>query len=148
MVDQLMDLLDRLVAEIPRLSIKCCLQIALLGTTQGFFHEKSLRAVAHKLVGSIGDVANMRIKDIERLLLAMTMFDFDPQTEPDFYATVLRELGREERWGETQIFPKCMPCSLNYLAIRGVYDYELMNKILDMEYLTTNYGKNNFTSSY
>lgn len=146
MVDQLMDLLDHLVPEIPRLSIKSCLQIALLGTTLGFFHEKSLRAVAHKLVGSIGDITNMRIKDIERLLLAMTMFHFDPKTEPDFYATVLRELGRKERWSETQMFPKCMPCSLNYLAIRGVYNYELMNKILDMEYLSTIYSKKNVTT--
>lgn len=146
MIDQLVDLLDHLVPEIPRLSTKCCLQIALLGTTLGFFHEKSLKGVAHKLVRSIGDITDMRIKDIERLLLAMTMFNFDPQTEPDFYATVLTELRREERWGEAQIFPKCLPCSLNYLAMRGVYDYELMSKVLDREYLMTNYGKKNVNS--
>ncbi|KAB0791005.1 hypothetical protein PPYR_02805 [Photinus pyralis] len=141
LVDQLMDLLDHLVSEVDRLSNTACTHIALLGTTLQFFHEESLQRVAEKVLRDLSNTEAVRVKDIERLLLALTMFHYTPKTERDIFQAILEEVDRPERRLEFMKFPRSLACVLNFLSIKKMYLHELMSKILDREYILELYGK-------
>lgn len=134
-------MLDKLTDEVPRLSELCCLHLALIGTTTLAYHPNSIQKVTEKLLKSIGDAEKVRLKDIERILNVLSMFDYDPKTDPDFFRACFNELHREERTRESIKYPKCLVCSLNYLSLRNIYSYQLMDKVLDHEYIRTIYGE-------
>ncbi|KAF5303287.1 hypothetical protein FQA39_LY10026 [Lamprigera yunnana] len=142
LVDKLIDLLDHLVPEIDRLSNVCCTHIALLGTTLFFFHPTSLAKISQKVVKNITDVKAVRLKDMERLLLALTMFNFVPHTNPDIFNSVYQELHKQERRKEFVVYRRSLESILNYLSMREMYSYALMNEILDKERIHELYGKN------
>lgn len=140
-VDQLMCLLDNLVPEVPRLSNLCCVHIALLGTTLHFFHEKSLKAVSDKISQDVSNVQKVRLKDMERLLVALTMFNYDPKTKPDIYDTIFKELHSERRRKEIFLHPRTLLTTLQLFTMRKMYSHELMNELLDMDKIIELYGK-------
>ncbi|KAJ8954160.1 hypothetical protein NQ318_005754 [Aromia moschata] len=140
-VSDFLPMLDNLSEEIDRLSHLCCLHMALLGTGLHILHNKSLQRVSEKIVRDIADVEKVRLKDIERLLNVLTLFDFVPKTEPDLHQAALGALHAEEREKEYILYPKCLPSSLYYLSLRNIYSYDLMNKVLDKDYITETYGK-------
>ncbi|XP_018328686.1 FAST kinase domain-containing protein 5, mitochondrial isoform X3 [Agrilus planipennis] len=135
------DLLDVLTEEVDRLSNLSCLHIALLGTNLQLLHEKSVSKVSRKLVKDFGDVDKIRLKDIERLLLVLTTFELHPKTEPDVFKAAYDEIHQERRLTEIIRHPKCLPCILHYLSIKGIYSYELMNRILDPDFIIETFGK-------
>lgn len=137
----LYDVLNHLEGEIPRLSNLTCIHIGLLGTILSVYHEKCLSKVVDKLVADLDNPEKLRLKEIERLLLATTMFDFESANVPDFYERCLREMKKESRRAERAKYKRCVPCALNYLSIRKIYDYELMNEVLDKDYIYTVYGR-------
>ncbi|KAK9745220.1 RAP domain [Popillia japonica] len=147
--DNMIRALEKVALEIPRLSQLCATHVALMGTSLQIFHPPVLKAVAQKSIDSISDPKLVRLKDIERILLAMTMFDFDPETQPNFYETIYEELHREiyeelhrdERIPERITYPKSLPSCLNYLSIRNIYSIELMNQLLKPEFTFDTYGK-------
>ncbi|KAK5638133.1 hypothetical protein RI129_012428 [Pyrocoelia pectoralis] len=141
LVDQLIDLLDHLVSEVDRLSSTACTHIALLGTTLQFFHSASLEKVAVKIFKDLNNVEAVRLKDLERLLLALTMFHFTPKTDRDIFKAIYDELHRDQRKTEIIKYPRCLPCLLNFLSLQHIYSHELMDKILDKEYMSELYGK-------
>lgn len=142
--DNMIRALEKVALEIPRLSQLCATHVALMGTSLQIFHPPVLKAVAQKSIDSISDPKLVRLKDIERILLAMTMFDFDPETQPNFYETIYEELHRDERIPERITYPKSLPSCLNYLSIRNIYSIELMNQLLKPEFTFDTYGKVNF----
>lgn len=83
---------------------------------------------------------NLRLKDIERSLNVLAMFTFDPKTVPDIFDVAFQEIHKGERIPEIVEYPKCLPAALHYLSIRNKYSYELMNRILDMDFITSTYG--------
>ncbi|KRT82842.1 hypothetical protein AMK59_4045 [Oryctes borbonicus] len=140
--DNILKMLDKVTVELPRLSHLCATHVVLVGTNLQIFHEPTLKAVAQKTVEEISNPESVRLKDIERVLLAMTMFDYDPQTNPDFYEAVYRELHAERRIPEKTLYPKCVPMALGFLSIRNIYSEELMNDLLKPEFTLEVYGKN------
>ena len=138
--DDIYDLLDHLVPHVYRFSDICCLHIALVGTTLQVFHEKSLKVVAKKLLPSLTDTDAIRLKDLERLLLAMTMFDYDPKTSPDIFYTIYEELHGDKRVSEKVKYPRIVATMLSYLSMRNVYSHELLNQLLDDDMVTEVYG--------
>ncbi|KAF2900424.1 hypothetical protein ILUMI_05763 [Ignelater luminosus] len=141
LIDQLMDLLDHLVPEIDRLSNLCCVHMALLGTTLQFFHKKSLEKISQKLINHISDPKEMRLKDIERLLVALTMFDFNPDTNVDIYEAISKEIQMEDRRKEFLKYIRCLPSILNLLSMRKIYCYDLMNEVLCSDRIVEIYSK-------
>lgn len=129
--------LDCLTSEIERMSNLSLIHIALLGTHLQIVHKDCLERVTEKLMR---DLEKTRIKEIERLLLATAMFDFEPQI-PDFYQKCLLELKKESRRLEKAQYSRCLPSALNYLSIRNLYDYDLLNEILDDAFIEEVYGK-------
>lgn len=138
----LYEVLNHLEGEIPRLSNLTCLHMALLGTNLQIYHEVCLSKIVDKLVRDLSNPDKLRLKEIERLLLATTMFDFHSVNVPDFYERCLKELKEDRRKIEQSKYTRCVPCALNYLSIRKIFDYELMNKVLDKDYIFTVYGRN------
>lgn len=133
--------LEHLEPEIPRLSNVTCMHIALLGTQLQVYHKSCLAKIVEKLVCDLDNPEKLRLKEIERLLLATAMFDFESASVPDFYEHCLREMKKENRRKERAQYRRCVPCALNYLSIRKVFDYELMNEVLDKDYIITVYGR-------
>ncbi|XP_018561689.1 FAST kinase domain-containing protein 5, mitochondrial [Anoplophora glabripennis] len=140
-VSQIQSMLDQLYVEMDRLSNLCCLHIALIGTGIQTPHNKTIQKASERLVKDITDLQKVRLKDIERLLNVLSMFYFDPKTEPDIFKVAHAELHREERLAELVQYPRCLACALNYLSIKNIYSYEFMNKVLDLEYINDTYGK-------
>lgn len=138
LVDQLSELLTRLVPEVDRLSILCCVHIALAGTNTQLFHPEILNKIAKKFVQ---DISATRLKDLERLTFALTMFNFSPKTTPDIFDTVLAELRNPVRENEFSMYPRCLPSCVHYLGLQQIYPHDLINKVLDPEFLKNTYGK-------
>lgn len=135
-------MLKNISKEIPRLSHLCCLHIALLGT--GFlqyYHPETLKKVCDKLVPHISNPEKVRLKDIERILLALTMFDFDPKTNPDIFKECYVEIHKQSRIVEEVKFSRALVSTLYYLSIKNLYSYDLMNRVLDQDYIENIYGK-------
>ncbi|XP_022902864.2 FAST kinase domain-containing protein 5, mitochondrial isoform X3 [Onthophagus taurus] len=137
------ELLQVITPEIERLSHICCMHLALLGTGLQIFNKTALTKICEKLSKSIHDKETIRIKDIERLLLTLTMFDFKPKvsTTNDIYDLLLREFYNPARQGEIESHPKCLPCSLLFLAIRNIYPEDLIDGVLNPDFLKKTYGK-------
>lgn len=139
-------MLHKITPEIPRLSLLCGTHAVLTCTSLQLFHEPILNAVAEKAVANISDIKTVRLKDMERLLLAMTMFDHDPKTKPDFYKTISEELCRDERTPEKLLYPKCLPLALSFLSIRNIYVKNLMEAVVKPEFTYETYGKHKILS--
>lgn len=133
--------LHHLQSEIPRLSNVTCMHVALLGTNLQVYHENCLAKIVEKLSQDLDKPEKLRLKEIERLLLATTMFDFESKTVPDFYERCLSELKKESRLPEREQHLRCLQSALNYLCIRKVYDCELINAVMDKDHLLKVYGR-------
>lgn len=140
-----MDLLDHLTPEIERFSDLCCVHVALMGTTLQFFHEPSIKRVCEKLSKRL-DL--LRLKDLERLLLVLTMFNYDPKTEPDIYEGIYKELHKEQRRKEFIQYKHCLSSALNYFSYRNIYSSALMNELFDPQSITDIYGIFSFVLVY
>uniref|UniRef100_A0AAR5Q8N4 FAST kinase-like protein subdomain 2 domain-containing protein n=2 Tax=Dendroctonus ponderosae TaxID=77166 RepID=A0AAR5Q8N4_DENPD len=129
---------NNLLPELDRFSTLACLHVALLATGVQTCHQGILRKCSQKIVE---DVANIRLKDIERMLNVLTMFNFDPITKPDIYNLLFEEIHKDRRLSEINMYPNCLPSALHYFSLRGIYSYELMNRILDPEFISITFGK-------
>ncbi|XP_019872649.1 FAST kinase domain-containing protein 5, mitochondrial [Aethina tumida] len=134
--------LDILSNEVDRISHLAALHLSLVSTSINAFHKKSLINVSNKLIKDINDPKKVRLKDIERLLFALTQSDFNPQTTPDIYQACLEELHSKNRETEIIQYPRSLSCSLHYLSLRGLYSHQLLDKVLDKTYIEDTYGKN------
>nr|CAI5862396.1 unnamed protein product [Callosobruchus analis] len=132
---------DKLLPEISRLSELCCLHIALLNTGIQNCHTKTLQRVSEKMLTSINDKNKIRLKDIERILNILTMFNYDPKTEPDIFQCCYKEIHSSERVNEVIKYNRCLISALHYLSYKNMYSYQLMDKVLNVEYITEVYGK-------
>lgn len=135
-------MLDKLSKEIPRLSELCCLHIGLIGTgSLQLCHPESLKNVCNKIIDNISDPERIRLKEIERILLALTMFDFDPKTTPDIFRECFVEIHKQSRLGEEVKYVRTLVCTLYFLSIKNMYSFELMDKVLNKDYIEENFGK-------
>ncbi|RZB39342.1 FAST kinase domain-containing protein 5, partial [Asbolus verrucosus] len=135
-VDEINLMLDKLTEQVPRLSNLCLVHLALAGTSLQLKHEASLARSTERIVA---DIENIRLKDIERLLHANSMFNFE--SKPSFYEAAFAELHKESRREEIIRYNRCLPCALNYLSLRKIYSYKLMDEVLNEEYIHEVYGK-------
>nr|CAH7758563.1 unnamed protein product [Callosobruchus chinensis] len=138
---QIFHMFDNLLPEIPRLSELCCLHIALLSTGIQNYHPKTLQSISEKLLKSLNNRDKIRLKDIERILNILTMFNFDPKTEPDMFQCCYNEIHSSQRFNEIIKFHRCLNSALHYLSYKNLYSYQLMDKVLDVEHITELYGK-------
>lgn len=138
--DVISDILRSMRPEIGRLSNLCCLHLALLGTNVQVYDEDVLNDVTKKLVADIADPNKVRLKDIERLLLVLTMFDVHPKCEPDIFKASVEQLRSKSRRKELELYPRCLASALHYLSMKRIYPYDLLDYMLDPNVLRNTYG--------
>lgn len=138
--DRFYSLLDALMPEINRLSILCCLHMAILGTTVQLAHKESLKLIAEKIAVNVSNPNMVRLKDMERILLGLTSSGFNPRTTPDIFDTICEELHKESRLSERILYPRCFVCALQYLSINNIYPEELITQAFDKDVIINVYG--------
>lgn len=94
--------------------------------------------ISQKFLTNISDA---RLKDLERLTFALSLYNFNPSTSEPIYPAILKELYKQEREEEIEKHPKCFSCCVHYLGLQAIYPYDLINRILDKEFIKFAYGK-------
>lgn len=120
------------------MSLFACLHIALLGTSAQFLNVEIMTKISEKFIQNISDT---RLKDLERLTFALSLFNLNPSTSKPIYPEILEELYKPEREDEIKKYPKCLSCCVHYLGLQEIYPYDLIDKVLDTEFIKSTYGK-------
>lgn len=139
--DALYYFLDKLQHEVPRLTLLSLVHVALAGTNIQLFHRDLLRSISHRFCD---EIKTARLKDLERLTLALTQYDYDPKTSPCIYKMIAEELHSPSREEEIKQYPKCFASCLYYLSLRNEYHLDLIDSVLHREFIRNSYGKNEF----
>jgi hypothetical protein len=135
--DMMFVLMDKLVPNIDRVSRLCCTHIALLGTNLHVYHEGTMNKIVQRFVNEI-EVS--RLKDLERLAFALSLYNYEHKTEPSIYRLIAEELHKSERAQEIQKYPKCLPCCLHYLSLQKIFFSDEISKVLDASFIRDVYG--------
>lgn len=122
-------------------SLLTALHISLLGTTLHVCNPCILEIVAARFVSHI---AELRIKDMERFAWVMALFDFKSTagSETQLANAILDELPR--RTDERRQFPHSHLMCMNYMAMKGFHNVELIASVLLPDNLQRTYEKDKF----
>lgn len=142
--DVLFFLMDKLVSNIDRLSQLCCTHIALVGTNVQLYHEGTMNKIVQRFVN---EIESCRLKDLERLAFALSMYNYKHKMEPSIYNLIAQELCRSERTEEIKQYPKCLSCCLHYLSLQGIFLKEEISKVLDINFIHDIYGMLDYVTS-
>lgn len=88
------------------------------------------------------EVEVIRIKDIERMLLVCSMFDYNPKVKQgDLIEMFVTQLYNPKRAAEKAKYPKCMPSALLFLSMKDIYLDDLSSHLLNTDFINAVYGK-------
>lgn len=85
----------------------------------------------------------MFIKDIERLTLALTMLNYNPQTNPCIFETIVKELRSDSRNIDFETYTTCYLSTLAFLAVPSIFPYDCISKSLELTTLKKCFGELN-----
>jgi hypothetical protein len=88
----------------------------------------------------LNEIRSARLKDLERLAFALSLYNYEHKMEPSIYKLIGEELCRSERTQEIQKVPKCLPCCLHDLSLQKVDLTEEISKVLDKSFICDVYG--------
>lgn len=128
-------MLTDLVKQIDRLSLLSCIHIGLIGTISHLYHEEIITKIADKFFKNI---QNARLKDIERIIFIMTLYNYRPKYIENFYDIIIQELRKRD--DEIEKYPRCLISSMHYLSIMELYPKDLIRRVLKPEFLSHTYG--------
>lgn len=102
-------------------------------------HPQSIELVIKRF---LRDIDSARIKDMERICHVISIYDFktDSAIEIELMKKIL-EISKT-RVKEILKHPKCFPCLLHYLTIKGIYDEELISSVFHVDFVKHAYGSN------
>uniref|UniRef100_A0A0K8TZK4 FAST kinase domain-containing protein 5 n=1 Tax=Bactrocera latifrons TaxID=174628 RepID=A0A0K8TZK4_BACLA len=138
-VPQMMELMEVLQTQISRISLMSCLHVALFGVELQCCHDGVLELVLQRFNQ---DIENARLKDMERICLAISVFNYRSPTgvEKELCAKILSLL--ETKVDEILKYPRCFVACLHYLTLCGHYNKEMITSVLDKRFVDLAYGKN------
>lgn len=138
-VRQVMELMEVLQTQISRISLMSCLHVALFGVELQCCHDGVLELVLQRFNQ---DIENARLKDMERICLAISVFNYRSPTgvEQELCAKILSLL--ETKVDEILKYPRCFVACLYYLTLCGHYNEEMITSVLDKRFVDLAYGKN------
>ncbi|XP_001948198.2 FAST kinase domain-containing protein 5, mitochondrial [Acyrthosiphon pisum] len=136
--DYMYKLMDALKNKVDEVKLVCCVHMALLGTNLLIKHEDLLKKISQRIVG---EISLARIKDLERITLALTMLNYNPQTTPCIFKMVVNELQSDTRNIEFEEHTRCYIYTLSYLAVNNIYPKDCISKALKIETLNKCFGK-------
>ncbi|XP_025194261.1 FAST kinase domain-containing protein 5, mitochondrial [Melanaphis sacchari] len=136
--DYMYKLMDALINKVDEVNLVCCVHMALLGTNLLIKHENLLKKISQRIVD---EISLTRIKDLERITLALTMLNCNPQTTPCIFKMIVKELQSDTRNVEFEEHTRCYIYTLSYLALKNIYPYDCISKALKIETLNKCFGK-------
>ncbi|KAK2581967.1 hypothetical protein KPH14_002407 [Odynerus spinipes] len=126
-------LLNSIISIVPRLDLMCLVHIAH-ASARANVYEKALMDVIIERV--YNDMQQTRIKDIERLTLALCAFNID--NKHPIYDKIVHEVSARintDDAAEIKMFPRVLPNLLLYLAIQDIYPLDVIRKAMDVSYV-------------
>jgi len=138
---KLPDFLHAVASQLPRLSLTCSINIPLLTTQSQTFLPGLLDEISQKLISNL---SSARLKEIEKVVYTLALFNYIPRVECDVFAAVTEELNREERENELKEHPKTLVAILHYLALLQRCPLNHLPTVLDMNFIRSTYGKTNY----
>jgi len=120
--------------EIDRLSIPASTHLALVGTTSNSPHKTLISKVVDKVLANLKDA---RLKELERVSLAMTMFNVECS---ELAERIVNELRTPQRLEEIRKYGRSLPAILHYLSIVNVLPADLISMALAEGFRNTYYG--------
>ncbi|KAK7868860.1 hypothetical protein R5R35_014187 [Gryllus longicercus] len=141
MIDQLYAMQERVLPHVPRFSLMTCTHVVLAGTNAQVLHERLVLAVAERFAREAGAA---RIKDLERMALALGLFGVapPPDARPCIFEALQRELRDPARAKELAAYGRCLPRVLYFLSLCGVYPLDLLQRAMHPDYLDQHFGDN------
>ncbi|XP_011297761.1 uncharacterized protein [Fopius arisanus] len=133
-------LLRRFRLRIDDISTASLVHAAHTGATSLVFEKEAMDAIMNKLVEK--GLSDARLKDIERLLFCLMIFNY-PKEFP-LYELALKELRNPVRTTERQKFAVTYACSLMYLSHVNIYPLDIIGRIMNHEYIKQIYKNNAF----
>ncbi|XP_055632170.1 uncharacterized protein LOC129772247 [Toxorhynchites rutilus septentrionalis] len=125
--------------EVPRISLFCCLHLALLGSDIHLGHQPCLEAVIERF---IKDIKLLRLKDMERIAFAIAQNNMTHTDNRDItlLSAILDEM--PSRIDEITTYPKSYLTLLHFLTLKDVYREELITAAFEPRFLHMTYGRN------
>lgn len=127
--------MQNLIKQIPRLSVPCCIHIALLGTKFQMFNLNLIKEIVNKLNANI---EAFRIKDLERLSFVLAICDYE---DNDVFHKIIKELKNPNRSDELTRHPRSYACCVHFLSLKSAYDMDILNELLSTSFINKAYGK-------
>ncbi|VVC42713.1 RAP domain [Cinara cedri] len=136
--DSMYKLMDVLVEKVNEVDLICCIHMALLGTKLMIRHEKLLKTISQRIVN---EISQARIKDMERLMFALSTLNYNPHTTPCIFESIVKELRNNSRSIDFERHTKSYILVLSNLAVMGIFPYDCISKALKKEMLHKCFGK-------
>nr|XP_019530042.2 uncharacterized protein LOC109401889 [Aedes albopictus] len=132
-------LLTALIPEIPRMSLFCCLHLALLGSDIHLCHQASLEVIIERFTK---DIQLLRLKDMERIAFIIGHFNMTIPDQKDIalLKAIIEEL--PNRIQEITQYPKSYLSLLNFMTLKEIYSEPLITAAFEKRFLFMTYGRN------
>lgn len=134
-------LLDILAARMDSHGLLSNIHILLMANSLNIFHENAITKVVDQFLQKPSAV---RLKDIEKLVLTLSRYNFIPPSSPDILSVIVKEVQSPEREKECDFYPECLARVLYYLSLMKVYPVNLIRGVLNPEWILKTYGKNKY----
>ncbi|KAM7308175.1 FAST kinase domain-containing protein 3, mitochondrial [Ixodes scapularis] len=108
---------------ISRWDAPTAIQLVMLATHVKSYHPRLLDAVARHLVTKLNAI---RLKEVAKLLLTLTMFSHEIENESQFYDTIKSDLRSPSRKREIEMYHQSFVTCVWCLAMAGMYSADLI----------------------
>ncbi|XP_053699081.1 uncharacterized protein LOC128746053 [Sabethes cyaneus] len=132
-------LLKVFTPQVERLSLFCCLHLALLGSDLHLCYQPCIEAILERFTR---DIKLLRLKDMERISFIIAHYNMMIPNKKDLrlLEAILDEL--PTRIPEITQYPKSYLSLLNFLSLRDVYSVDLITAAFEPRFLHLTYGRN------
>ncbi|XP_014224204.1 uncharacterized protein LOC106650599 isoform X1 [Trichogramma pretiosum] len=124
-------LIELLIEQIPKRTLLTLIHVAHMQAMLLLDNEKLTLGIANRY---INEVQTARIKDIERILFTLYIFNYGPE-KTLFYDTAYQEFLESRRNNEINNFPFCLVYSVMYMLQVNYYPEKLIKKIMDPDFI-------------
>ncbi|NP_001135929.1 FAST kinase domains 5-like [Nasonia vitripennis] len=130
-VEQFDILQQALVSRIPQCTLLSLTHIAHMQARTLIYNDELTSLILKRYKQEIKEA---RLKDIERILFTLYIFNYNPKTT-NFYVAAQNELSRPERADEINQFPKSLIYSVLYMLQVNYYPENLLKFVMEPRFL-------------
>ncbi|XP_068158918.1 FAST kinase domain-containing protein 5, mitochondrial [Drosophila tropicalis] len=135
-VEALHRLLRSLQSQVERVSLLTCLHMALLGCELQTCNDELIEKILLRFERQLDET---RLKDMERICLAMGLFNFTSSSQVE--QRLIQRLPQllRERLDEIVRHPRCFTNCLQFISMRGIHDLELLEVAMEPRFIRHTY---------